>query len=428
MRIVPVLLLLGLAAVPALAACEDKKASDTARTDAGAAADKYATADPKLEKAIKAAASADSTEGPPPDGIFAPGAADKRHAKGAPTTYQMLSQGSDPKVSLLPGADSGADVAKAAGYGPALLEVAIAIGRGAMPTVDFQLLLGPSKDSADWLVAEVKKAQPSQQQAGQLPPGLDKEIASFEGSQFRVKTTADGRASNLVAQLGKDAKSELETIAQTATESLVLDVVPLPSQPVGVGAQWIAETRMPLQGVDTVTYRAYRVTGIDGDRVHLSLDVKAYAASHDVQIGDIPKGSTLAQFATESQGKLDLVRGESVARTCDVQSQIVMVFAGPGGMKPPQQPGGSRATSSRSSCRLRRRSCAATICGRWRPRAVVPPARAQEPGPTPDRSREAPQRTLGHARLGASWPAREPLEKKPRGRGKGTMPGRAHLT
>jgi hypothetical protein len=342
MRTAPFLLLLGLGALPAVAACDDKKPADTARADGGAAADKYATADPKLEKAMKAAAaaSAATTQGPPPDGVFAPGAADQRHPKGAPTTFEMLSEGSDPKVSLLPAADSGADAAKAAGYGPALLEVGIEIGRGAMPTVDFQLLLGPSKDNPDWLVAEVKKAQPSQQQAGQLPPGLDKEIASFEGSQFRVKVTADGRASDLVAQLGKDAKSELETIAQTATESLVFDTVPLPSKPVGVGAQWIAETRMPMQGVDTVTYRAYRVMGIDGDRVHLSLDVKAYATTHDVQLGDIPKGSTLEQFATESQGKLDLVRGESVARTCDVQARIVLVFAGPGGMKPPQQPGG----------------------------------------------------------------------------------------
>jgi hypothetical protein len=345
MRTVPLLLLVGLAALPALAACDDKKPSDTGHGEAGAAADKYATADPKLEKAIKAAASASAaaTQGPPPDGIFPPGAADQRHPKGAPTTYEILSQGADPKVSLLPPAtDSGADLAKAAGYGPAMMELSIEMGRAAMPTVAFQLVLQPSKESADWLFGEVKKALPSQQQPGQLPPGLDKEIASFEGSQFRVKVTADGRESDLLAQLGKDAKAELEPIAQAATESLVFDTVPLPSKPVGVGAQWIAETRMPLHGVDTVTYRAYRITGIDGDRVHLSLDVKGYAATRDVQIAGmpIPKGATLEQFATESQGKLDLVRGESVARTCDLKATVVLVFAGPGGIQPPQQPGG----------------------------------------------------------------------------------------
>ncbi len=43
---------------------------------------------------------------------------------------------------------------------------------------------------------------------------------------------------------------------------------------------------------------------------------------------------------TESQGKLDLVRGESIARTCEVQAHVVLVYAGPGGPQPPKQPGG----------------------------------------------------------------------------------------
>ena len=54
--------------------CDDKKpSSDTeARADGGTGADKYASADPKLEKAMKAAAEASSetSSGPPPTGIF----------------------------------------------------------------------------------------------------------------------------------------------------------------------------------------------------------------------------------------------------------------------------------------------------------------------------------------------------------------------
>jgi hypothetical protein len=73
MRIAPVLLLLAFAApLAGLVACEDKKpASESAKSDAGA--DKYATADPKLEKALKAATSASAaaaTQGPPMTGIW----------------------------------------------------------------------------------------------------------------------------------------------------------------------------------------------------------------------------------------------------------------------------------------------------------------------------------------------------------------------
>src|SRR5579872_2021812 len=85
------------------AACDEKKtSSDAPRTDAGA--EKYASADPKLEKALQAAASASAANdnGPPPTGIFGPGAADKRHARGLPTKVAMAADGAEPRVTLAP--------------------------------------------------------------------------------------------------------------------------------------------------------------------------------------------------------------------------------------------------------------------------------------------------------------------------------------
>jgi hypothetical protein len=342
MRILPLLVALT-AALACTAACDEKKpASDSAKVDAAATTDKYATADPKLEKALKAAASASSAAtqgGPPMTGIFEPGVADQKHAKGAPTTIEIVSDGADPKVSLAPTGDA----ARASSYGPAMMEVGMEMGpRTALPTVDFAMLLGPAKKDeggADWLVAETKRASPAKQQLAQLPPGLDKEIASLEGTQLRVKVTADGRESDLVMQLGKSTKSELDRIAQNAAEALVFATVPLPAKPVGIGAQWIAETRMPLAGVDAIAYRAYRVKSVDGDRLHLTLEVKAYAAGRDVQIAGLPKGATFEQFEAQAQGDLELQRGEDLARKSDIQQRVVLIFAGPGGMQAPQQPG-----------------------------------------------------------------------------------------
>jgi hypothetical protein len=340
------LLLLALVVPLGVAACEDKKpSSDSAKTDASAGADKYATADPKLEKAIKAAASASAgaAEGPPPTGIFDPGVGDRRHPKGVPTKVDMVTDGAEPRVLLALAADASPDAARASSYGPGQMELAMELGpRLALPTVDFAMLLGPAKKDEggpDWLVADVKRAVPGKQQLAQLPPGLDKEIASLESTQIRLKLTPDGRESELIMQLGKNAKTELDRLAQNAAEALVFATVPLPPKPVGVGAQWIAETRMPLSGVDVIAYRAYRVESIDGDRLRMTLDVKAYAASRDVTISGVPKGATFEQFDAQSQGKLELVRGETLARKSDVQQRIVMVFAGQGGMQPPQQPG-----------------------------------------------------------------------------------------
>jgi len=346
MRTPSTVLLLALAAPLAGAvACEDKKpSSDAPRADAGAGTDKYASADPKLEKAMKAAASASAaaTTGPPPTGIFEAGAADQRHPKGTPTRVDMVSEGADPKVSLAAAADGGAD-SRASSYGPAIMELAMELGpRLAMPTIDFGMVLGPGKKDeggADWLVAAVVKTSPAKQQLAQLPPGLEKDIATLQGTEIRVKVTPDGRESDVLTELSKTAKAELARVAQNAAEALVFATVPLPPKSVGVGGQWIAETRMPLSGLDVLAYRAYRVKSIDGDRVHLTLDVKAYAASHDVSIEGVPKGATFEQFEAQSQGELELVRGESLARKSDVQQRVVMIFAGPGGIQPPQQQG-----------------------------------------------------------------------------------------
>jgi hypothetical protein len=328
-----------------ITACEDKKpTTEAAKGDGGAGADKLATADPKLAKALQAAASGSAANdtGPPPGGVFADGAADRRHAKGAPTKVEIVTDGSAPKVTLAPGADAATDAARATSYGLAGLETVAVQSGHPMPALDFTLMLGPAKKDdggSDVLVATVKAAKPAQQQMGQMPPGLAAAIASMQGTEFRMKITPDGRESGMTTVLGKGSRPELDSLAQSAAEALVVDTIPLPDRPVGAGAQWIAETRMQMQGIDVVAYRAYRIKGIDGDRVHLTLDVKAYAADKNVQVQGLPEGSNLEQFEAEAQGELDLVRGEILARKSDVKQQIVLVFSGPGGATPPQQPG-----------------------------------------------------------------------------------------
>jgi hypothetical protein len=332
--------------------CEDKKATDVSHGDAGAGTDKYATADTKLTKAIMAAtsASAAADNGPPPSGFFEGGAADQRHAKGAPTKVEVVSDGSDPKVSLAPAGDGGVDP-RASSYGPLKMEVAqqlvVQQQRAAMPTVDFAFVLVPAKKEdggPDWLLADVAGAMPAHDQAGQLPPGMDKDMGLLSGTEIRIKLGPDGKESDATTVMAKAAKPDFDVLAQHAAEALVLATVPLPGKPVGVGAQWIAETRMQLSGVDVVAYRAYKVKSIDGDRLHLDLDVKAYATSDDIRLSGLPQlpaGMTLAQFDTQSQGEVELVRGEVLARKLDVQQRVVAVYSPPGAADkspPSQQP------------------------------------------------------------------------------------------
>jgi len=328
-------------AVLLCAACDDKTAAKSSPSaEAGASADKYATADPKLAKALQAAAasaSATGENGPPPEGIFPPGVADKRHPNGAPTTVDMVGDGNEPRIVL----SSGSPDAARTSYGPAALELGMQTGpRMVTPTIDLGLSLGPAKrvdattshsddGGSDWLVADVKKAFPAKEQMGELPPGTDKAIGSLVGTRVRVKLSADGAESDVQTDLAKGAVPEIERVGKNAGEALVLASVPLPTKPVGVGAQWIAETRMPLSSLDVIAYRAFKVKSIDGNRIRLSFDLKAYAASPTTTLG-VPKGATMEQVDAQAQGEMELVRGEVLARKSDVQLRVVMLFQAPG--------------------------------------------------------------------------------------------------
>jgi hypothetical protein len=331
--------LLGPVALPALlglSGCDEKSSAPAAaQPDASAGADKYVTADSKLTRALQAAESASgaSDNGPPPDGIFAPGVADHRHPKGKPTTIEVTSDGNEPRVTLA--GSAAPDAVRAADYGPAALRLGEQRGRMARPTVDFGFTIGPAKKDdggADWLVAEVKKATPAptSAQMGPLPPGMDKEIGSLAGTQLRLKLTTNGCVGDVSTQLGKSSQAELDVLAQSAAETLAMVTVPLPDKPVGVGAQWIAESRMPFEGLDVIAYRAFRVKSITDNRVHLTVELKAYATDKNAIVQGIPKEAKFSQFDADFQGEMEMVRGESLARVADLQERVVMIFQAPG--------------------------------------------------------------------------------------------------
>jgi hypothetical protein len=320
--------------------CEKKPSSDASRPDGGAE-DKYATADPKLAKALRAAAdaAAGSDNGPPPGGVFAPGAADQRHPKGMPSKIDVISEGSEPRVSLT---SATGPAARPMASGPAMLEVAEQMGpRAALPTVDMALLLHPVKSddsSPSWIEqADVKKAVPAKDQPGQLSADAEREIAALTGTQILIKFGPSGPEGGLELKLSKPSQSEL--FAQNAAEALSLAFVPLPAKPVGVGGQWIAETRTTLSGADVIAYRAFQVKSIEGDRLTLALTMSAYAATNDLHLRGVPKGATLEQFEAQGQGKFEIGASESLAHRVELDQRVVMVFRAEGAPSAPTPEG-----------------------------------------------------------------------------------------
>jgi hypothetical protein len=315
-----------------VAACEQKPSNESTKSDAGSRDDKYVTADSKLTKALQAAASAApaADNGPPLAGVFAAGVADQRHARGLPSKIEWLGDGVEPRVSVGNEAGPGS---LASVFGPALIEVSLQTGpRTALPTVDLVALLGGLKGtdgSVTGITADVKQALPAKDQIGQLSPEAEREIAAIAGTEVQMSVTPDGRESDAVFRLGKNTPPDLDRFGELAAQALVLATVPVPPKPVGVGAQWIAETRMAWSGIDVLAYRAFRVKSIDGNRLTVALDVKAYATDPATTLPGVPKGASLEQFDAQAQGEIEVVRGEPIARKLDVDQRMVLVFRAP---------------------------------------------------------------------------------------------------
>jgi hypothetical protein len=318
------------------AACEGKRPPPGSEQppDAAVGTEKYAAADPKLAKALQAASSssAASDRGPPPEGVFESGVADQRHPKSMPAKVDVISTGSEPRVALENGADADGATSEAArvkSYGPAFLEVSLQRGRNAFPSVDLGLSIGPARHDdggADWLVGEIKRTQLARSQPGQLPPGIEKDMATLTGSEARVRVTPDGRSGEVQSELAKGTMADLQPITGLLGETIGLATVALPSQAVGADAQWIAEVRTSLMGLDVLEYRAYRVKGFDADRVHLTMEVRAYVSSREVTFPGAPKDATVEQFEAEGQGEMNLVRGEFLARKGSFSERAVVFF------------------------------------------------------------------------------------------------------
>jgi hypothetical protein len=331
-RSIPLALLVGAALFGV--ACEEKASKEAAKADAGAGSDKYVTADSKLTKALQAAASSApiADNGPPPDGVFLAGAADQRHRRGLPTKVELIGDGAEPRISLGGGPDAGA-ASLASSLGLAVLELGLQVGpRVSLPTIDFAVILAAAKGSEGedaTLVGDVKQATPAKEQPGQLPPEAEREIRTLAGTQLVVQLTADGRASDATFKLSKAAPDDLDRVGEFAAQTLLLATIPQPPRPVGVGARWIAETRMAWSGVDVLAYRAFRVKSIEGARVTLELDVKAYAADPNTELQGVPKGSTLEQFDGQAHGEVEVVRSEVVARKLEVEHRLAMAFRVP---------------------------------------------------------------------------------------------------
>lgn len=319
---------LPLGVVLSLPSCEKEQHDKPA--EPAASVDKTAGIDPALAKAVAAASSrAQSTAAPsgsgepPPNGIFPPGRADAEIKAGAPPKITLGGTGSAPRVALTlqakPGWKTQGTLELQVGSDPQQGTLPVALG----VTVEaLKPKAAPDAGPSDAVTMSVKVLGAKIGVTG-VPQELEARFGKLKGSKVEYQVSPDGAGTNFHAELAPGAEPVRDQLRQLS-DAIALVTLPVPSEPVGVGAYWMATSREGVFGLDLVTYRLVKVEDVKGDLVTLSVGTKRYATSNRFDFEGLPPDAPhdLAEFECKSQGKLVFKVGTPFPQTGDIDSVL----------------------------------------------------------------------------------------------------------
>jgi len=331
MSIFALVLLLGLIA----AAC--KKEENTTQVGSAEPAEQRPAVDPNLAKAMAAAsgAAANEQEGPPADGVFGPGGADRELAKGSPPVLKVGNLGEEPRVRI------GSMQPQPGTKLPFDLELSIRVGRNMTPNIKFGMLLEVPKPKAAEappaggpveVVTKVVSATLDPEQATQLPESERKLVQKFKGGTLTYRVAPSGGATDFHVELAKGADAGLQQPLDALGEMVGAATLPVPDQPVGKGGQWMITTRESVAGIETVTYRLVTVENVEGNTLTLTMTVKRYAVSSELRVPEAPKELgelKLVSFQGAGNGRLVLRSGVPFPVGGEIASQLSAMASSP---------------------------------------------------------------------------------------------------
>jgi hypothetical protein len=329
----------------ALAGCEkNEPKAETPKEKADAGSSKVEAIDPNLAEAV-AAASVDAPGrgqppgqvegGPPPDGVFAPGAADKELPRGGMPKITLGSDGADPKQLLGPGKSP----AKLTGT----IQIALQADprQGAIPVL-LSVTLEPKKAEAPKEGEKGPVSQPvsvrisgAKIDAPNVPKDLDEHLSKLKGSKVEYSILPGGAGAGFRLDVPKGAPDEFKDVVRSLSDALALLTIPYPDKPLGAGAYFMVTSRDDLMGLDLVSYRMIKVKEVTPTGVTLDVNTKRYAASRIFDFPGLPPeiDKNLAEFQANSQGTVQYPTGALLP----TQGEISSVLAAQLAAKDPKQ-------------------------------------------------------------------------------------------
>lgn len=111
-----------------------------------------------------------------------------------------------------------------------------------------------------------------------------------------------GRFSAFTYDLPVDLDEGLTSTLEQAEDQFATMAVPLPTDPVGVGARWRVDSTAELGGIEVHQSTTYAITAIEGDTVTYEASTSQDAGPQPVDLSGLPAGSTARLVSSELSG------------------------------------------------------------------------------------------------------------------------------
>jgi hypothetical protein len=321
----------------ALVSCKKEEAERT--TEPAASVDKAAHIDPALAKAVAAAsamaarAAPQASGGPPPNGVFPPGGADREIVRGAAPKLTVGGAGAEPRFAL------GSPQPKPGWKTSGAIQLTLQLDprQGGFP-LDVALSLEATKASAPAdggagasPVAVTARVTGAKIGVTGVPRELEERFAALKGTRVSYLVAPDGSGSDYKSEISAGA-TELKDHVRVLVDALALVTLPRPTEPLGVGAIWMATSREDVFGLDLVTYRLVKVEQISAESVTLSVGTKRYATSTQFNMDGLRPDDPheLLEFQSKGDGRLTLAIGSPFPQSGELQSLLAAAL-GEGG-------------------------------------------------------------------------------------------------
>jgi hypothetical protein len=325
---------------------EQKTESKPEGSDASAAK-KVEAIDPDLAQAVAAAsvvapgggaAPMQVEGGPPLDGVFAPGAADKELARGGMPKVTLGGEGAEPRQQLGPG--------KSPGKLSGTIQIAMQTDprQGAIPVL-LNVTVEPKKvEGGDAVVSQpvAVRITGAKIDAPSVPKDIDEKLGKLKGSKIEYSLLPGGAGAGFRFEASKAAPEEFRDVVRSLSDVLALLTIPYPDKPLGAGGYFMVTSRDDFLGLDLVTYRLVKVKQVTPQGATLEVSTKRYAASRTFDFPGLPEGidKNLAQFQATSDGTVELPVGALIPTKGEINSVLAAELGTPPapGTPPAKQP------------------------------------------------------------------------------------------